>query len=166
MYCQGLNTALRLLLVEYDDCMGLENSAIHSHQMQSCLPSLLTPLACSSLPLATMNTGLCHLGWPTHKLTISVPRLPRLHTVLRDRTDFSYGYSTLETAFTSMPVLQRPNPKCPFVFGAVLSHCHGTPLKLFPCAFYSCKLSPMEVNYDIGKEEMLSINLALGEWSH
>ncbi|KAK3506598.1 hypothetical protein QTP70_010865 [Hemibagrus guttatus] len=48
--------------------------------------------------------------------------------------------------------------------GAVLSQQQGNPHKLLPCAFYSRKLNPAEVNYDIGNRELLAIKLALEEW--
>ncbi|KAL0149072.1 hypothetical protein M9458_055687 [Cirrhinus mrigala] len=37
---------------------------------------------------------------------------------------------------------------------------------MFPCAFYSHKLSPAEKNYDVGNRELLAIKLALEEWRH
>ncbi|KAK3528946.1 hypothetical protein QTP70_014161, partial [Hemibagrus guttatus] len=48
--------------------------------------------------------------------------------------------------------------------GAVLSQQQGNPHKLHPCAFFSRKLNPAEVNYDIGNWELLAIKLALEEW--
>ncbi len=50
--------------------------------------------------------------------------------------------------------------------GAVLSQQQGNPARLHPCAFYSRKLSPAEINYDIGNRELLAIKLALEEWRH
>ncbi|KAK3529361.1 hypothetical protein QTP70_029335 [Hemibagrus guttatus] len=50
--------------------------------------------------------------------------------------------------------------------GAVLSQQQGNPRKLHPCAFFSRKLSPAEVNYDIGNRKLLAIKLALEEWRH
>ncbi|KAK3527107.1 hypothetical protein QTP86_010887, partial [Hemibagrus guttatus] len=40
----------------------------------------------------------------------------------------------------------------------------GNPRKLHPCAFFSHKLNPVEVNYDIGNRELLAIKLTLEEW--
>ncbi|KAK3557290.1 hypothetical protein QTP70_026691 [Hemibagrus guttatus] len=42
----------------------------------------------------------------------------------------------------------------------------GNPRKLHPCAFFSRKLSPAEVDYDIGNRELLAIKLTLEEWRH
>ncbi len=50
--------------------------------------------------------------------------------------------------------------------GLVLSQSSGEPSKLHPCAYFSCKLSPLEQNYDIGNRELLAIKLALEEWRH
>ncbi len=50
--------------------------------------------------------------------------------------------------------------------GAVLSQQQGNPARLHPCAFYSRKLSPAEINYDIGNRELLAIKLVLEEWRH
>lgn len=68
------------------------------------------------------------------------------------------AFAALKRAFTSAPLLVYPNPELPFVVevdasttgvGAVLSQRQGNPPKLHPCAFFSCKLSPVEKTYDI-----------------
>ncbi|KAL0170710.1 hypothetical protein M9458_035306, partial [Cirrhinus mrigala] len=40
------------------------------------------------------------------------------------------------------------------------------PPKLHPCAYFSCKQSPAEQNYEIGNRELLPIKLALKERKH
>ncbi|XP_077362676.1 uncharacterized protein LOC144007167 isoform X2 [Festucalex cinctus] len=50
--------------------------------------------------------------------------------------------------------------------GAVLSQRSPDDQRLHPCAFFSKKLSPAEVNYDVGNRELLAIVLALREWRH
>lgn len=50
--------------------------------------------------------------------------------------------------------------------GAILAQCQGTPPKLYPCAFYSCKLNPAEQNDDIGNRELLAMKAAFEEWWH
>ena len=50
--------------------------------------------------------------------------------------------------------------------GALLSQHQGNPQKLYPCAYYSIKLSPAERNYDVGDRELLAVKLALDEWRH
>ncbi len=81
----------------------------------------------------------------------------------------------LKEAFSTAPILRHPDPQGPFVVevdasttgvGAVLSQQSGEPPSLHPCAYFSKKLSPAEVNYDIGNRELLAIKLALEEWRH
>jgi len=47
-----------------------------------------------------------------------------------------------------------------------LSQRPGADSKLHPCAFFSCRLSPAQRNYDVGNWELLAIKLALEEWRH
>ncbi|KAL0158963.1 hypothetical protein M9458_047039, partial [Cirrhinus mrigala] len=49
---------------------------------------------------------------------------------------------------------------------ALLSQRQGEPSKMFPCAYFSHKLSPAERNYDVGNHKLLAIKLALEEWRH
>ena len=42
----------------------------------------------------------------------------------------------------------------------------GTDQKLYPCAFFSRRLTPAERNYDIGNREFLVVKLALEVWRH
>ncbi|KAL0152330.1 hypothetical protein M9458_052053 [Cirrhinus mrigala] len=90
-------------------------------------------------------------------------------------SDANTAFETLKKAFTQAPLLTHPDPDLPFVVevdasttgvGAVLSQHHGTPPRLHPCAYFSRKLSPAEMNYDIGNRELLAIKLALEEWRH
>ncbi|KAK3571107.1 hypothetical protein QTP86_001815 [Hemibagrus guttatus] len=85
------------------------------------------------------------------------------------------AFDTLKTVFTTAPLLVHPDPELPFIVevdasttgvGAVLSQQQGNPRTLRPCAFFSRKLSPAEVNYNIGNRELLAIKLALEEWRH
>uniref|UniRef100_A0A9J8BTX3 ribonuclease H n=1 Tax=Cyprinus carpio carpio TaxID=630221 RepID=A0A9J8BTX3_CYPCA len=85
------------------------------------------------------------------------------------------AFNSLKKAFTTAPLLVHPDPNRPFIVevdasttgvGAVLSQQQGNPSRLHPCAFFSRKLIPAEVNYDIGNRELLAINLALEEWRH
>ncbi|KAK3530547.1 hypothetical protein QTP86_027911 [Hemibagrus guttatus] len=84
-------------------------------------------------------------------------------------------FNTLKEAFTTAPLLVHPDPDRPFIVevdayttgvGAVLSQQQGNPSRLHPCAFFSCKLNPAEINYDIGNCELLAVKLALKEWMH
>uniref|UniRef100_A0A8C1V5B8 Gypsy retrotransposon integrase-like protein 1 n=1 Tax=Cyprinus carpio TaxID=7962 RepID=A0A8C1V5B8_CYPCA len=85
------------------------------------------------------------------------------------------AFDTLKTSFTTAPILKHPNPDLPFIvevdasdvgIGAVLSQRQGNPGKVFPCAFFSRKLTTAEKNYDVGNKELLSIKEALSEWRH
>ncbi|KAK3569088.1 hypothetical protein QTP86_022131 [Hemibagrus guttatus] len=87
----------------------------------------------------------------------------------------THAFQTLKQAFTIAPLLVHPDPELPFIVevdasttgvGAVLSQQQGNPRKLHPCAFFSRKLNPAEVNYDIGNRELLAVKLALEEWRH
>uniref|UniRef100_A0A3B1JLN1 ribonuclease H n=1 Tax=Astyanax mexicanus TaxID=7994 RepID=A0A3B1JLN1_ASTMX len=86
-----------------------------------------------------------------------------------------HAFQTLKDRFTSAPILRHPDPEIQFLVevdasevgvGAVLSQCQGMPPKLYPCAFFSRKLSEAEKNYDIGNRELLAVKLALEEWRH
>ncbi|KAK3554648.1 hypothetical protein QTP70_031051 [Hemibagrus guttatus] len=90
-------------------------------------------------------------------------------------TSAEEAFNTLKEAFTTAPLLVHPDPDKPFVVevdasttgvGAVLSQQQGNPSRLHPCAFFSRKLNPVEVNYDIGNRELLAVKLALEEWRH
>ncbi|KAI2650571.1 Transposon Tf2-9 polyprotein [Labeo rohita] len=73
------------------------------------------------------------------------------------------------------PYFRLPDPSLPFVveveasstgIGAILSQRHGSPAKMFPCAYYSRKLSSAERNYDVGNRELLAMKSAMEEWRH
>ncbi|KAL0173249.1 hypothetical protein M9458_033560, partial [Cirrhinus mrigala] len=87
----------------------------------------------------------------------------------------SQAFAALKERFTSAPILKHPDPNLPFIvevdasdcgIGAVLSQRHGNPGKLYPCAFFSRKLTAAERNYDIGNKELLSMKAAIEEWRH
>ncbi len=76
------------------------------------------------------------------------------------------SFKELKARFTSAPILRHPDPECQFTVevdasntgvGAVLSQRHGEPAKLYPCAFFSRKLSAAERNYDVGNRELLAM---------
>jgi len=90
-------------------------------------------------------------------------------------TDAIQAFNELKNRFTSAPILHHPDPNVPFVvevdasntgIGAALSQRQGNPPKLFPCAYYSRKLSSAEQNYDMGNRELLAMKAALEEWRH
>ncbi|KAK3512423.1 hypothetical protein QTP70_009845 [Hemibagrus guttatus] len=90
-------------------------------------------------------------------------------------TSAEEAFNALKEAFTTAPLLVHPDPNKLFIVevdasttgvGAVLSQQQGNPSPLHPCAFFSRKLNPVEVNYDIGNRELLAVKLALEEWRH
>ncbi len=85
------------------------------------------------------------------------------------------AFDQLKHQFTTAPILHHPDPNSPFVvevdasnirIGAILSQRQGDPAKLYPCAYYSRKLTPTEQNYYVGDRELLAIKSALEEWRH
>ncbi|XP_061912329.1 dehydrogenase/reductase (SDR family) member 7Cb isoform X2 [Entelurus aequoreus] len=85
------------------------------------------------------------------------------------------AFSGLKTSFVSAPVLIHPDWDCPFLvevgasdsgIGAILSQRSKIENLLHPCAFFSRRLSPAELNYDAGNRELLAIHEALVEWRH
>ncbi|KAK3542589.1 hypothetical protein QTP86_031286, partial [Hemibagrus guttatus] len=85
------------------------------------------------------------------------------------------AFTNLKNSFTTAPILKHPDPNLPFVvevdasdsgIGAVLSQRHGQPGKLFPCVYFSRKLTDAERNYDVGNKELLAMKAAIEEWRH
>ncbi|ROL53801.1 Transposon Tf2-6 polyprotein [Anabarilius grahami] len=108
----------------------------------------------------------------THPLTSLLRHQPKSLSWSPAATN---AFNLLKEAFTTAPLLVHPDPELPFIVevdasttgvGAVLSQQQGTPSKLHPCAFFSRKLNPAEVNYNIGDRELLAVKLALEEWRH
>lgn len=90
-------------------------------------------------------------------------------------TTSTEAFQKLKRLFTTAPILHHPDPELEFIvevdafntgIGAILSQRHGTPPKLFPCAYYSRKLTPPEQNYNVGDRELLAIKAALEQWRH
>lgn len=84
-------------------------------------------------------------------------------------------FSKLKSLFISAPVLCHPDPSGQFIVevdtsdsgvGAVLSLRSLKDQRLHPCAFFSRRLSPAGVTYDIGNRKLLAVVLALQEWRH
>lgn len=85
------------------------------------------------------------------------------------------AFHDFKEAFTSAPILRHPDPNQKFIVevdasttgaGAVLSQYSNDPPRIYRCAYFSRKLSPVECNYDIGNRELLAIKLTLEEWRH
>ncbi len=66
---------------------------------------------------------------------------------------------------TTAPILKHPEVDASDCgIRAVLSQRHGQPGKLFPCAFFSRKLTAAGRNYDVGNKQLLSMKAAIEEW--
>ncbi|KAK1791643.1 hypothetical protein P4O66_013645, partial [Electrophorus voltai] len=85
------------------------------------------------------------------------------------------AFEELKTTFSTLPVLQQPDPERPFVVevdasdigvGTVLSQHTRERGGLWHIAYFSQKQSPAERNYGIGDRELLSMKLAFVEWRH
>ncbi|MBW0510861.1 hypothetical protein O181_050576 [Austropuccinia psidii MF-1] len=80
-------------------------------------------------------------------------------------------FQILKEAFTTAPILSHFNPSLPtivetdasdYALGAVLSQVNDS--GKHPIAFYSHKLLPAELNYEIHDKELLGIVWALKRW--
>ncbi|KAK7879248.1 hypothetical protein WMY93_033967 [Mugilogobius chulae] len=109
------------------------------------------------------------------KRAVPLTRLTSTLTPFKWSSEAEDAFCTLKTLFTSAPVLTHPDPSRQFIVevdasdsgvGAVLSQRSPVDQKVHPCAFFSRRLSPAEVNYDIGNRELLAVVLALQEWRH
>lgn len=85
------------------------------------------------------------------------------------------AFRELKHCFTTAPILHHPDPSRTFIvevdasstgIGAVLSQRHEPSNKMFPCAYFSRKLSAAERNYDVGNRELLATKAAMEEWRH
>ena len=83
------------------------------------------------------------------------------------------AFEELKKRFTEAPILRHFDPNKPsyveadasdFALGAALSQIHEG--RLHPIAFYSRKMIPAELNYEVYDKEMLAIVTALTHWRH
>ena len=81
------------------------------------------------------------------------------------------SFQELKRRFTSAPILRHFDPRLPtvletdasdFAVGAVFSQTYQN--RLHPCAFYSRKMVPAEMNYEIHDKEMLAVVAAFKQW--
>ena len=81
------------------------------------------------------------------------------------------SFDRLKDAFSSASMLKHPDTSRPFVvetdasdfaLGGVLSQYHNE--ILCPVAFYSCKLTSAEINYEIYDKELLAIIACFHQW--
>ena len=98
---------------------------------------------------------------------------PELRAALRD-LNAQKAFKSLKAALSSGPVLCHDDPTKPcviepdaldYALGAVCSQ-YDDEGRLHPIAFYSCKLLPAEMNYQIYDKELLAIIAAFKHWRH
>ncbi|KAK3507868.1 hypothetical protein QTP70_002197 [Hemibagrus guttatus] len=101
-------------------------------------------------------------NWP---IPTSIKDLQRFFVNFYRRLQFSHqpAHQSAPKQAQSFHLLSTPQPP---EWERVLSQQQGSPRTLHPCAFFSQKLSPAEVNYNIGNRELLAIKLVLKEWRH
>ena len=110
----------------------------------------------------------------------SLVTAPLVSLTCKDKKPFAWNsnaqssFEALKQAFTSAPILAHVDPSQPFILetdasdfalGAVLSQYQDDGL-LHPVAFYSCKFSPAEINYNVYDKELLAIVTAFEQWRH
>ncbi|KAL0146490.1 hypothetical protein M9458_058121, partial [Cirrhinus mrigala] len=104
--------------------------------------------------------------WPTPNTVKELQRFLGFSNFYRR---FIQNYSMIAAPLTSflrdLPFTVEVDASTTGV-GAVLSQVVGEPSLLHPCAYFSCKLSPAEQNYNVGNHELLAIKLTLEEWRH
>lgn len=108
------------------------------------------------------------------KVTAPLTRLLRKDVKFDWTAKEEDSFQTLKVAFTTAPILCHFKPDRPivietdasdFAIAGVLSQPSPENAKiLHPVAFYSRKLQPAELNYDIFNKEMLAIVEALKQW--
>ena len=101
-----------------------------------------------------------------------ITRLLRKDTKWNWDSKAQEAFETLKKAFTSAPILKYFDPTKPitletdasdFALGVVLSQPDNENI-LHPVAYFSRKLQPAEMNYEIYDKEMLAIVEAFKEW--
>ncbi|XDV19920.1 hypothetical protein PO909_025315 [Leuciscus waleckii] len=162
----------RLYPLSIPEKEAIEEYIQEALQLRFIRPSTF-PAASSCFFVAKNDGGLrpCidyrHLNSQTVKYSYPLPLVPS--ALEKRRGAYIFSKLDLRSAYNLICIRRD----LPFVVevdasstgvGAVLSQRQGDPPRLYPCAFYSKKLSPAEQNYGIGNRELLK--LALEEWRH
>ncbi|KAK3516146.1 hypothetical protein QTP70_005403 [Hemibagrus guttatus] len=145
----------------------------HVHHVQIVLPRLLQhQLYAKSEKCEFHKDTITFLSSIANPLTSFLQHKPRR---LYWMEQAQAAFTQLKRSFTTAPILIHPDPCLPFIIevdasscliGVVLPECHGNPGKVYPCAYFSQKLTLAKANYDVGNQELLSIKAALVEWRH
>uniref|UniRef100_A0A8C5P6V7 Gypsy retrotransposon integrase-like protein 1 n=1 Tax=Leptobrachium leishanense TaxID=445787 RepID=A0A8C5P6V7_9ANUR len=108
-------------------------------------------------------------------IILPLTALTKQQTKFNWTAEAQHAFDSLKHCFSTAPVLVLPDPSQPYEvevdassigIGAVLSQRRPPERTLHPVAFYSRKLTPAEVNYDVSDRELLAIKCALAEWRH
>ncbi|SAM05196.1 hypothetical protein [Absidia glauca] len=108
------------------------------------------------------------------KLTTPITNLLKKDTKFNWSEQTQQVFKKLKETFTSAPILQLFNPDLPctietdasdFAIAGVINQT-GEDGILHPIAFYSRKMLPAEVNYDVYDKEMLAIIDSFKQWRH
>ncbi|MBW0500983.1 hypothetical protein O181_040698 [Austropuccinia psidii MF-1] len=106
-----------------------------------------------------------------------IPKISAFNSLLRKDSPLIINveprsqFRILKEAVTTAPILSHFNPSLPtivetdsfnYALGAVLSQVNDS--GKHPIAFYTCKLLPAELNYEIHEKELLGIVWALKFW--
>ena len=100
---------------------------------------------------------------------------------MRKDTPFTWGdpqqnaFDKLKESFSTAPVLIHFDPKNPIVvetdasnyaIAAILSHISPKDGDIHPITFYSCRMQPAKLNYEIYNKELLTIYEAFKHWQN
>ncbi|SAL96256.1 hypothetical protein [Absidia glauca] len=108
------------------------------------------------------------------KLTTPITNLLKKNTKFNWSEQTQQVFNQLKETFTTAPILQLFDPDLPctietdasnFAIAGVINQT-GSDGILHPIAFYSRKMLPAEVNYDVYDKEMLAIIDSFKQWRH
>ncbi|PTQ26556.1 hypothetical protein MARPO_0998s0001 [Marchantia polymorpha] len=106
------------------------------------------------------------------KITAPLTALTSKYKLFLWNSNSQFAFDTLKSAFSSSKDLLHPDPMRPFIVEAdALDFALGTILSqtvpdgfLHPVAFYSQKLTSVEINYKVYDKELLAIIRAFEQW--
>ncbi|KAK1799768.1 hypothetical protein P4O66_006300 [Electrophorus voltai] len=164
----------RSVIAYIDDILVYSSSwDLHVHDVRAVLCTLLqNHLYCKLEKCEFHHKEVSFLGTVARPLTDILCRTAKR---LRWGPEAERVFLVLKEAFSTILVLQRPDPEKPLVVevdalyvgvGAILSQHKFKAGQLKPISYFSKKLSPAERNYGVGDRELLAMYLVFEEWSH
>ena len=109
------------------------------------------------------------------RLLVPITALLKKNTPFHWNRAADRAFRALKKAFTSAPVLRHFDYSKPavmetdasdYAIGAILSQLDEDTGLLHPCAFFSRKFTPAELNYEIYDKEMLAVVDGFSTWRH